>query len=473
VEEGRLAVGIPPAETSCQAVGMASEVPTFYANSNDVNIAYRVVGSGKIDLLWYPGAPLLPMECVDDEPAYARFQERLASYCRIIQFDARGVGLSDPTPPSELPTLEQWVRDAIAVLDTVGCEKAALFAPRDATLQAVLFAAAHPDRVVRMVVVNGFARLRRDNEYLHGIPNDVLDRFLFSITEATSTPSTTSEDQFLSVAAPSVASDPSFRRWWLRAGRQGASPATARSILRVVYDADVRPLLSSVEAPTLIIHRRDNRNFRVGHGRFLAEHIPGARYVELPGSDCLFWVGDTNQMLDEIEEFLTGVRSGRSVERALATVLFTDIVRSTETLADVGDQQWRDVLDRHDRLIARQVERFGGRQVKKTGDGSLAVFDGPAQAVRCACAIRDAASEMSLQIRCGIHIGEVEKRGDDIAGMAVHIAARVEGLAQPQEILVSRTVVDLVVGSGLAFTDRGEHDLKGVPERWRLFSADG
>ena len=444
-----------------------------YARNADVHIAYRIVGSGAVDILWYPGAPLLPMESVDDERYFRRLQQRLSSFARLVQFDARGIGLSDPMSPAEPPTLEQWVEDAICVLDATGCGEAVVFAPRDSTLQAVMLATSHPDRVAKLVIVNGFARLRRANDYPVGVPDDILDAFVESNIEGGPNDEPEIPDDFLTLAAPTVAHDPDFRVWWERAGRQGASPATARAILGVGYAADVRSLLPSVAAPTLVLHRRDEPLFRIGHGRFLAEHIPDARFVELPGNDSLYWVGDIDLLLEEVEEFATGARLARRPETAIATILITDIVGSTETMAKVGQQSWRDVLDRHDAAVRRQLERFGGREVKTTGDGFLATFDGPARAVTCGLAVRDVATQLGLDIRVGVHTGEVELRGDDISGMAVHIAARVEALARPGEVLVSRTVVDLMAGSRTEFADRGEHALKGVPGSWRLFAVNG
>lgn len=443
-----------------------------YVRSHGAHIAYRVFGDGAVNLLWYPGAPLLPMESVDEEPALTRFRDRLASFCRIIQFDPCGIGLSDPWPAGTAPTLEQWVDDALAVLDAVGCGQVAVIAPRDATLEAVMLAATHPERVARLVVVNGFARFRRDADYPVGIPDRLVDRYLETGLEPPPADAGSAAGiDILSIVGPSVAADAAFRSWWDRAGRHGASPATARATLSVLYQADVRPLLPLVQAPTLVLHRRDAQNFRVGHGRYLAEHVPHATYVELPGNDCLYWVGDTDSMLDEIEEFLTGSRRGPNADRVLAAVLFTDIVDSTRKLAELGERRWRETLDRHDEAVRRHLQRFRGRAVKSTGDGVLATFDGPARAVLCAAAIRDALHELGLSTRTGIHVGEVEVRGDDISGMAVHIAARVLGLAGPDEILVSRTLVDLVIGSGIEVTSAGEHELKGVPGTVALFAV--
>jgi class 3 adenylate cyclase len=310
--------------------------------------------------------------------------------------------------------------------------------------------------------------MRRADDYPAGIPNHIVDRFLETNTQ----PATgdTAED-FLSFAAPSVAGDPVFRSWWDRSGRRGASPATAKAVLEVLYRADVRPLLGLVRAPTLVLHRRDSRNHRVGHGRYLAAHIPGARLVELSGADCLYWVGDCDEMMDEVEEFLTGQRRGPNAERVLATVLFTDIVGSTDMVARVGERRWHELLDRHDDIARHHVARFRGRVVKTTGDGIVATFDGPARGVLCAAAIRDALLEHGIEIRAGLHIGEVEVRGDDIAGMTVHAAARIEALAGAGEILVSRTIVDLIVGSGIDVDDRGEHQLKGVPQPMTVFAV--
>jgi class 3 adenylate cyclase len=273
----------------------------------------------------------------------------------------------------------------------------------------------------------------------------------------------------LGMFAPTVANDPAFRAWWRRAGNRGASPATARTILKLRYGADVRAALATIRVPTLILHRRDNHVLRFAHGRYLADHIAGAKLVELPGEDVLYWVGDTDLMLDEVQEFLTGVRHGADPDRVLATILFTDIVGSTELIFEVGERKWRDLLDSHDAAMRRQLERFRGREVKTTGDGVLATFDGPGRALLCACAIRDAAAQLGLQIRAGVHVGEIEIRGDDVAGTAVHIGQRVQALAQPGEVLVSATVKDLVAGSNIEFEDRGQHALKGVPGTWQLF----
>jgi class 3 adenylate cyclase len=440
-----------------------------YAMSGGVHIAYQVLGTGSPDLLAFSSAPLLSIDSMDDEPLLARFHDRLASFSRVIRFDRQGVGLSDrvPTGPT---TLEQWVQDALAVMDAVGSRQAAVLAARDSSLEGVLMAATYPERVTSLVVVNGTARLARGDDYEVGIPKPILDKFL----ELNMEPDAVERGyDYLAAAAPTMAGDKAFRDWWVRAGYRGGSPAMARAIQAVYFRADVRPVLPLVRVPTLVLHRRDNRAFRVGHGRYLAEHILKAKYVELEGADDLYWVGETESMLDEIEEFVTGIRHGPRSDRALATVLFTDIVGSTRRIAEVGDRRWKELLGGHDTAVRRELARFRGRQVTSAGDGTVATFDGPARAVTCACAIREAAAQLGLEVRAGLHTGEIELYGDDIAGLAVHIAARVAALARPGQVLVSRTLVDLVIGSGIKFSDRGAHVLRGVPGKWRLSSVEG
>jgi class 3 adenylate cyclase len=439
-----------------------------FAMNGDVHIAYQVLGLDAPDLLVFSSG-MLPIDSMDDEPSLARYHQRLASFCRVIRFDHQGVGMSDPVTPTGSTTLEQWEQDALTVMAAAGSERAGILAPRDSSLEAILLAATYPERVSCLIIVNGTARAARADDYPFGIPERVLDRFL----KVNMDPDAVDQGlDFLALAAPTMAGDEAFRAWWIKAGYRGASPTMARSIDAMVLRADVRPVLPLVRVPTLVLHRRDNGIFRLGHGRYLAEHIPNATYVELDGADDLYWVGETDTMLDEIEEFLTGVRGGPGAERLLATVVFTDIVGSTARITALGGQRWRGLIDRHDTAVRRQLERFRGREIKTTGDGMLATFDGPARAVACACAIRDAAAQLGLEVRVGVHAGEIEVRGADIGGMAVHIAARVEAFAKPGEVLVSRTVVDLVVGSGISFADRGQHVLKGVPGRWRLFSAE-
>ena len=444
---------------------MTPATETRYAKSGEVHIAYQVLGDGPLDLLLM-NADFIPTDAWDEQPLLAGATERLASFSRLVRFDRRGVGLSDPITPSTPPTLEQWMDDAVAVLDTIGSERAALMAANDIGPLAILMAATHPSRVRALVLVNSYARGIQGPDYPWGFPQDVAEKMIDDTIDA-------SDDGgwSLDLVVPSLAGDAEFRRWWDRAGNRGASPATARALLRVYGGSDVRDILEVVDVPTLILHRVDDRATAVEHSRYLAEHIKGAKLVELPGADDMFWVGDTETLLDDVEEFLTGERRRPDLERVLATVLFTDIVGSTERAAALGDHRWRQLLDEHDRACARQVERCRGRVVKSTGDGLLATFDGPARAISCALDIRDALHRIGIEIRTGIHIGEVELRGDDIGGIAVHIAARIEALAGAGQVLVSRTVTDLVAGSGIAFRHTGGHPLKGIDGDWQLYEV--
>lgn len=440
---------------------------TQYAKSGELHVAYQVLGEGPLDLVVL-SAGMMSIDSMDEEPSFARFDRRLASFSRVVRFDPRGLGLSDPVSVSSPPTVEQWMHDALAVMDAAEVERAAVFTSGRRSTVGVMLAVTHPDRVSHLIIVNGSARTAWAPDYPMGIRRDVIDAF----QGVNFAPDAVERGfDFLALAAPSVADNQAFRAWWDRAGNRAASPAMALAINQMHGEADVRPLLASIQTPTLVLHRRENRFVPVGQGRYLAEHIPDAKYVELEGVDSPHFLGDTEVMLDEIEEFLTGVRHGPEPDRALAAVLFTDIVASTERIVEVGERRWRDLLDRHDTAMRRQLERFGGREIKTTGDGVLATFDGPARAVQCACAIRDAAAQLGLEVRAGVHFGEVELRGADIAGMTVHIAARLDVLATPGEVLVSRTVVELVSGSHTTFVDRGEHQLKGVPGIWQLFGV--
>jgi class 3 adenylate cyclase len=448
---------------------VASNTRTRYASCGEVDVAYQVLGSGPPDVL-QSVAGFIPIECMDEEPALARFERRLASFGRLIRFDRRGVGLSERGSPSVPPTLEQWTDDALAVLDAVGCERAAMVAGGASSLEAITLAAAHPERVERLVVVNGLARALWAPDYPDGISDGRVEELVGGVD-----PDAVEQGfDFLAQVAPSVAGDVAFRAWNDRAGNLGATPAMARALHRARLTADVRDLLPKIRVPTLIIHRADivYPPARVGHGRYLAEHIPGSKYVELPGADTLYWVGDTTRMLDEIEEFLTGVRGGSGTERVLATVLFTDIVGSTQRAAALGDRGWRDLLDNHDQAVRRQLERFRGREIDTAGDGFFATLDGPGHAIECALAIRDNLKAIDIDVRAGIHTGEIEVRGDRLAGLTVNIGARVSALAGTGEVLVSSTVKDIMAGSGIVFADRGEHKLKGVPGRWHLFAVN-
>jgi class 3 adenylate cyclase len=454
---------------------VASSTRTRYAKSGGVDVAYQVLGDGPIDLLVFTGW-MLPIDCLDEEPAMARFQRRLASFGRLIRFDTRGVGLSDRGSAATPPTREDWAQDALAVLDAVGGESAAVVAPFLHVAAGLTLTVAHPERVSGLILIGGAARIMQSPDYPYGLPDDFLER----VRVVWDPDAVELGYDAVAVGGPSVAADPAFRAWWDRAGNLGATPAMAEAILEGFWRMDVRHLLSEVQRPTLVIQRVDipvpvGVDIPVGNasgaGHYLAEHIAGAKCVDLPGADLFHWVGDTRPMLDEIEEFLTGVRGGTS-ERVLATVLFTDIVGSTDRAAQLGDRGWRDLLDRHDQSVRTQLDRFRGREINTTGDGVLATFDSPGRAIECALAIRETLAAFDIGMRAGIHTGEIEVRGDDVAGLAVHIGARVSALAEPGEVLVSSTVKDIVVGSSIVFSERGQHELKGVPGTWRLYAVN-
>ena len=355
--------------------------------------------------------------------------------------------------------------DIPAVLDTVGSERSAVIANIGGGMLAMTYAAAHPERVSSLILVDCFARFLEAPDFPIGAPLEMVGPAL-QIAEGD-----TGRGVMIDIFAPSVATDERLRRAWARYERSAATPGSTKAIIRLIYESDVRDVLPAIRVPTLVVHRRDATGFSVEHGRYLARHIPDARYVEMPGPDNLIWAGDLDAMVAEIQAFVTGVRPAPEPRRVLATVLFTDIVASTERAAQLGDAGWESLLAEHNRVVRRQLERFGGHEVKVVGDGFLATFDGPARAVRCAIAIRDEVRDLGLEIRAGVHVGEIEMLPDDIAGLAVHLGARVSALAGPGQVLVSGTVKDLVVGSGLAFEDRGVHVLKGVPGEWRLFAV--
>jgi class 3 adenylate cyclase len=444
---------------------MAMVPETRYARLGDLHLAYQVVGDGPPDILfldqWFGN-----LDTQWDVPPLADLRERLASFGRLIMFDTRGTGLSDPIPTSSLPTLEEFMADIPAVLDTVDSERPTLIANIGGGILAIPFAAAHPDRISSLILVDCFARFLEAADFPIGAPMSELAPAL-DIAEGD-----TGRGVMIDLFAPSVADDERIRRAWARYERSAATPGSTKAIVRLIYESDVRDVLPAIRVPTLVIHRRDAVGFRVEHGRYLAEHIPDARYVELPGADNLIWAGDLDAMVAEIQAFVTGIRPATEPRRVLATVLFTDIVGSTEKAAELGDVRWEGLLADHHRVVRRQLERYGGIEIKVVGDGFLATFDGPARAVRCAIAIRDGVRELGLEVRAGVHVGEIEVLPQDIAGLAVHLGARVAALAGPGEVLVSSTVKDLVVGSGIAFEDRGNHVLKGIPGEWRLFGVD-
>jgi class 3 adenylate cyclase len=414
-----------------------------------------------------PG-PSIPIDTIDAEPSMYRFHRRLASFSRVIRLDQRGVGLSSRVPSLDVIGPKFWAKDAISVMDAVGSEHATVLAPYFASMTGLVLAADYPERVSSLVIINGAARTLRAPDYPIGFEIVQGDPYL---TVAMEPDAVDQGVNMLADMAPSVADDEAFRAWWDMAGNRAASPSMARAVIEVVRQSDVRDTLSRIIAPTLIMHR-DNPQFTpIANGRYLADHIGGSRFVELPGEDALYWVGDTAPMLDEIEEFVTGVRGSFGAERVLTTIMFTDIVGSTQRAASLGDGRWRDLLDNHDTIVRHEIERFGGREVNTAGDGFVATFTSPSATIACADAIVDAVRVLDIEVRVGIHAGEVEVRGalkEDVAGMAVHIGARVAALAGPSEVLVSSTVRDIVTGSRHRFADRGEHDLKGVPGHWQL-----
>jgi class 3 adenylate cyclase len=437
-----------------------------YAKSEDGYVAYQVFGRGSRDLLFI-GNWASNIEVMWEHPSMARYLDRLGQFARVICFDKRGAGLSDPVGLGALPTLEHWMDDARVVLDAAGSQEASLVGDAEGGPMATTFAATYPQRTRALVLVNTFARMLRATDYPIGMPEQAAERLLQIWESAWGTGTA------LELSAPSVAGDLQMQRWVGRYMRLSAPPAASTRMYRWVLQVDVRSVLPSIQAATLIIHRAENRHYRAPMGRYLAEHIPGSKYVELAGADWYPPFVNAEPILDEIEEFLTGVRPTPAQDRLLATVLFTDIVGSTDLAARLGDQRWLDLKAAHDRLVRMHLDRYRGKDIATTGDGFVATFDGPARAVRCAWEIAAAVRSLGIEIRAGLHTGEVEIQGGQIAGIAVHIAARVMALAGERTVLASGTVKDLVVGSPIRFADRGSHSLKGVPGEWRIFQVTG
>jgi pimeloyl-ACP methyl ester carboxylesterase/class 3 adenylate cyclase len=435
---------------------------TKYAKSGDVSIAYQAFGEGPPDLVFVPGF-VSHVEHWWEEPSSARSLQRLASFSRLILFDKRGTGLSDPV--LGVPTLEERMDDVRAVMDAVGSEKAALLGDSEGGPMCCLFAATYPDRTSALAIYGSAPRGSQDPDSPSVPYMDVLGRFVDALAWGWG------EGVTLPLFAPSMAGDDRLREWWARFERLGASPGMMRAVVQMIAETDVTDILSTIRVPTLVLHRSGDLVVDVAGGRYLSDQIPDAKYVELPGEDHLPFVGDVDALLDEIEEFLTGTRQGPEPDRILATVLFTDIVGSTERAAELGDRRWGDLLESHLAMVRRQLERFRGREINTAGDGFLATFDGPARGIRCAEAIGEAARGQGLEIRAGLHTGELDVVADQVQGIAVHLGARVAALAGPNEVLVSSTVRDLVAGSGINFDDRGTHVLKGVPGEWRLFAV--
>ncbi len=437
---------------------------TQYARSGDVNIAYQVTGNGLVDLVYVPGW-VSNIEVMWEDPGLARFLRRLATFSRLITFDKRGTGLSDPVATDELPTLEVRMDDVRAVMDSVGSERAFLFGHSEGGNMCALFAATYPNRTEGLILTGSYVKRIRSEDYPWAPVWE--DR----LREAEEVERRWGEPDAIASLAPSRAGDPAFREWFTRYMRLSASPRRAASLILMNSEIDVTRILPVIHVPTLLLYRRDDTDVKIEEGRYIASRIPDARLVELDGIDHFFWAGDTEQLLAEIEEFVTGHRPALPPDRVLATVLFTDIVDSTATAADRGDRAWAELLERHNAMVRGELDRWRGREVKNTGDGFLATFDGPARAIGCAQAISGSMPSLGIEVRGGLHTGEVEVLGDDVAGMAVHIAARIAAMAGAGEVLVSRTVKDLVAGSGFRFTSRGENDLKGVPDRWEIFAV--
>jgi class 3 adenylate cyclase/pimeloyl-ACP methyl ester carboxylesterase len=437
---------------------------TQYARSGDVHLAYQVIGEGPRDIVlvldWASH-----LEALWEQPLVAEFISSLNRFARVIWFDMRGVGLSDRVVDAAV-SAEDWLEDVSAVMDASGSERATIVAHGHAVQLALLFAATHPERVDSLVLINGFARLLRSDDYPAGMPTEARDSVLAGIETNWGT------GRLATVLAPSVASQPGVKDWYGRVERYAASPGTALAKMRAISELDVRNVLPLVAAPTLVVHNRDDWFIRAGHGRYLAEHIAGAHLLERDSAD--HWpIGDAD-LLGAIEEFVVGSRSeDTDVDRFLATVLFVDVAGSTERVSEIGDRSWDALLGRFETIVGRVLSDHRGELVNTAGDGVLATFDGPARGIRCAWSLRDSLKQTGLEVRSGIHTGELTRRNGGVAGIAVHIGARVSALAEPGEVLVTRTVRDLVAGSGIVFEDRGEHALKGVADRWALYAARG
>jgi pimeloyl-ACP methyl ester carboxylesterase len=442
---------------------MPSALPeTRYAKSGDVNIAYQVVGEGPLDLVYVPGW-ISNIELMWEEPGHARLLRRLASFSRLILFDKRGTGLSDPVPLERLPTLEQRMDDVRAVMDAAGSERAALFGSSEGGLMSVLFAATYPERTRALVTLAIYAKRLWSEGYPWAPTPETRAAEIESIER------NWGGEMDISELAPSA--DEAFKRRAVTYLRRSASPGAAVALLRMNSQIDVRDVLPTIGVPTLVMQRVADRDVNVEEGRWIAAQIQGAKYVELPGDEHLIWAGDVDAVVDEVEEFLTGSRPVPEPDRMLATVLFTDIVGSTQRAAELGDRRWGDVLEQHHAVVRRELERFRGREVDTAGDGFFATFDGPARAVRAAVAIRDALRGFGVEVRAGLHTGEVQVADEKVRGIAVHTGARIAGAASGGEVLVSSTVKDLVAGSGIEFEDRGAQELKGVPGEWRLYAV--
>jgi class 3 adenylate cyclase/pimeloyl-ACP methyl ester carboxylesterase len=443
-----------------------STVPeTRYTLSDGSHIAYQVAGGADRDIL-YVARPPTPIDLLWDDPIVARGLRRLRACGRLILCDLRGVGASDSISSSRLPAMQAWMDDIGAVLDAAESERATLIGNSEAGLPSMLFAATNPGRTAGLVLINAYACFLRGPGTPFGIPPEVAERYVQTYREQSGS------EAIGHYLAPSRANEPGFRRWYARSQRLGAGPGTVAAMYDVFIHTDLSGVLSSIQAPTLVVHRERDPYVRAGHARFLADHIRGARLVTLPGDDNEWFSGDIEPLFDEIEQFVTGLRQARRSDRVLATILFTDIVGSSERVAAMGDATWKGLRDAHHELVRSHIQGYGGQLIETAGDGALATFNGPARAIYCACGIRDAAASLGLSIRAGLHTGEIETMNEGIGGVAVHIGARVAALAQTDEVLVSAAVPPLVAGSGIKFTPRGTHELKGIPGEWGIFGVE-
>jgi class 3 adenylate cyclase len=435
-----------------------------YVRSSDYFVAYQVLGEGDLDIVfvaefWHS------IEAQWEEPSFASFLRGLASFGRLICFDQRGSGLSDPVPTDSLPSLEVWMDDVRAVMDAVGSRRAVLLTSGGGSTMALTFAAMHPEKVQALVVINGTSKYAPGPDYPYGTSPEFEDRVRRETEEGWG------RGVLLDIVAPSRAADDAFRAWWARYQRLGSSPGTQLAQRRMLLQLDVRHVLPSIRVPTLLIHRSGNRLVYVEHGRFLASHIAGARLVEIPGDDYFIWTDAGDAVVEEVRAFLVGSPEAADHDRVLATILFTDITGSTERVARIGDRAWRDLLATFQAAVRWELSRFRGREIDTAGDGFLASFDGPARAIRCALAIEASTRALGIEVHSGLHTGEVERIGERVSGLAVHIGSRIADVAGAGEVLVSSTVRDLVAGSSIVLEDRGEHELKGIPEPWRLYAA--
>lgn len=442
------------------------ERETQYVKTGGGYVAYQVFGTGPIDLLFIPNWAT-NLDVMWQEPSLARYLDRLASFARVICVNQRGSGVSDPVDTSAIPSLDAWMDDIRAVIDAVGADQPAILGDTEGGLVAMVFTATFPERVSALALVNASARWQRADDYPIGMPSNAYKKLIAQFERYFG-----QDSDMLLLSAPSMAMDKRFRSWMTTYQRLSMAPGYSTGMYKWVTSVDVRHVLPTLRVPTLVVHRSGAIHHRVDFGRYLAKHIPGAEYVELDGADTYpFHAGEFSDLLDVVEEFFTGDKSVTATDRMLATVLFTDIVGSTDKAASAGDNAWVDLLQEHDRVTTEHVTRFRGRVMNHTGDGILATFDGPTRAVTCGLRLTEAVRRLGIDIRVGLHTGEIERRNGHVAGIAVHIAARVMSHAPDGGVAVSSTVKDLVTGSGFSFQDTGEHELKGVPGDWTIFNV--